>query len=60
MEIEMVDMGTKRRARAPLAELEDKGDNGKQIKMEGEVKELVKLLTQHLGSAEAVAQARRA
>ena len=56
----MVDMGTKRRARAPLAELEDKGDNGKQIKMEGEVKELVKLLTQHLGSAEAVTQARRA
>ena len=60
MEIEMVDMGTKRRVRAPLAELEDKEDNGKWIKREGEVKELGKLLAQHLGSAKAAMQPHRA
>lgn len=43
MEIEMVDMGTKRRARVPLAELENKKDNGKRVKVDGEIKELSKL-----------------
>ena len=60
MEIELVEMGTKRRARMPLAELENMEDNGKQIKREGEVQELGKLLAQHLGSAEAASQPRRA
>ena len=55
----MTDMGIKRRARTPLAELENKDDNGKWVKVEGEIKELGKLLTQHLGSAEVVAQPRR-
>ena len=44
MEIELVDMGTKRTARTPLSELENKEDNEKQIKREGEVQELGKLL----------------
>ena len=43
MGIEMVDMGTKRRARVPLAELENKKDNGKRVKVDGEIKELSKL-----------------
>ena len=51
----MADVGTKRRARAPLAKLENKEDNGKRARVEGEVKELGKLLAQHLGLAEAVA-----
>ena len=44
MEIEKVDMGTKRRARTPFFKLENQEDNGKRIKREGEVKELGKLL----------------
>lgn len=56
MEYEMMDMGIKRRARTPLAELRNKEDNGKWVKMEGEIKELDKILG---GSAEAVAQPRR-
>ena len=60
MEIEKVDIGTKRKARTPLTELENKEDNGKRIKKEGEVKELGKLLAQHLGLAEAVMQLRQA
>ena len=60
MEIELVEMGKKRRARTPLAELENMEDNGKRIKREGEVQELGKLLAQHLGSAEATSQPRRA
>ena len=55
----MVDTGLKKRARVPLTELEDKEDNGKRIKREGEVKELGQLLAQHLGSAEATMQPRR-
>ena len=55
----MTDMGIKRRARTPLAKLENKDDNGKWVKVEGEIKELSKLLTQHLGSTEVVAQPRR-
>ena len=46
MGIEMVDMGTKRRARVPLAKLENKDDNGKRVKMDGEIKELGKLFAQ--------------
>ena len=59
MEYEMMDMGIQRRARTPLAELENKEDNRKQVKVEGEIKELSKLLAQHLGSPEATAQPRR-
>ena len=55
-----MDMRTKRRARTPLSELENKEDNGKRIKRESEVKELGKLLAQHMGSAEAASQPRRA
>ena len=60
IEIELVDMRIKRRARTPLSELENKEDNGKRIKRESEVKELGKLLAQHMGSAEAASQPRRA
>ena len=60
MEIEMADTGTKRRTRVPLAELESKEDNGKRIKVAGEIKELSKLFTQQLGLAAAAAQPRRA
>uniref|UniRef100_A0A7N2KPR4 Uncharacterized protein n=1 Tax=Quercus lobata TaxID=97700 RepID=A0A7N2KPR4_QUELO len=34
MEYEMMDMGIKRRARTPLAELENKEDNGKRVKVD--------------------------
>ena len=60
MEFELVEMGTKRRARTPLAELDNMEDNGKRMKREGEIQELGKLLAQHLGSAEAASQPRRA
>lgn len=59
MDLEMVDTGLKRRARAPLAELESQEDNGKRRKKEGEIVELGKLLAQHLGAAEAAMQPRR-
>ena len=44
MEIDLSEVGTKRRARSPLSELENKEGNGKQVRVEGEVKELGKLL----------------
>lgn len=47
MEIEMTNIGLKRRARVPLAELENKEDNRKQVKVDGEIKELGKLFAQH-------------
>ena len=53
MEIDLSEMGTKRKAQSPLSKLDNKEGNGKQIRVEGEVKELGKLLAQHLGSAEA-------
>lgn len=59
MEIDLSEVGTKRRARSPLSELENKEGNGKQVRVEGEVKELGKLLAQHLGSAKANNQPRR-
>ena len=58
MEIEMAVTGTKRRTRVPLVELENKEDNGKRIKVAGEIKELGKLFAQQLGSAAAAAQPR--
>lgn len=60
MEVEVVGMGEKRKARIPLIELENMEGNGKRIKMEREVKELGKILAKHLGSAEARCQPRRA
>lgn len=45
----MTEMGTKRRARVPLAELDNKEDNGNWITVDGEIKELGKLFTQQLG-----------
>ena len=59
MEIDLSEVGTKRRARSPLSELENKEGNGKRVRVEGEVKELGKLLAQHLGSAEADNQPRQ-
>lgn len=43
----MTDIRLKRRARIPLVELENKEDNGKRIKVDGEIKELGKLFAQH-------------
>lgn len=51
MEIEKTELGTKIRARVPLAELDNKEDNGKRVKVEGEIKEFGKAFTQQLGSA---------
>lgn len=59
MEIDHSEVGGKRRARSPLSELVNNEGNGKRIRVEGEVKELGKLLAQHLGSAEAANQPRR-
>lgn len=58
--LHLAKMGAKRRARSSLTELDNMEDNGKWVRVEGEVKELGKLLAQHLGSAEAVNQPRRA
>ena len=58
MEVDLAEVGSKRRARPPLIELENMEGNGKRIRTEGEVKELGKLLAQHLGSAEAGSQPR--
>ena len=53
MEIDHSEVGGKRRARSPLSKLVNNKGNGKRIRVEGEVKELGKLLAQHLGLAEA-------
>lgn len=58
--LHLAKMGAKRRARSSLTELDNMEDNGKRVRVEGEVKELGKLLAQHSGSAEAVNQPRRA
>lgn len=60
MEVDLAEVGTKRKARPPLSELENMEGNGKRTRTEGEVKELGKLLAQHLGSAEVGCQPRRA
>jgi len=52
MEIDHSEVGIKRRARSPLSELVNNEGNGKRIRVEREVKELGKVLAQHLGSAE--------
>ena len=49
MEVDQVEVGTKRRLRSPLHELENCVDNGKKARMEGEVREFGKLLAHHLG-----------
>ena len=59
MEIDHLEVGVKTRAQSPLSELVNNEGNGKQIRVEREVKELGKLLAQHLGSAEAGNQPRR-
>ena len=59
MEIDHSEVGGKRKVRSPLLELVNNEGNGKRIRVEGEVKELGKLLAQHLGSAEAANQPRR-
>lgn len=58
--LHLAKMEAKRRARSSLTELDNMEDNGKWVRVEGEVKELGKLLAQHSGSAEAVNQPRRA
>lgn len=58
--LHLAKMGAKRRARSSLTELDNMEDNGKWVRVEGEVKELGKLLAQHFRSAEAVNQPRRA
>jgi len=60
MEVDKVEVGIKRRLQSPLHELGNCVDNGKKVRMEGEVREFGKLLAHHLGSAEAVKQPRRA
>ena len=60
MEVDKVEVGIKRRLRSPLHELGNCVDNGKKVRMEGEVREFGKLLAHHLGSAELVNQPCRA
>lgn len=59
MEIDHSKVGVKMRAQSPLSELVNNEGNGKRIRVEREVKELGKLLAQHLGSVEAGNQPRR-
>lgn len=59
MEIDHSEVGVKSRARSPLSELVNNEGNRKRIRVEGEAKELGKLLAQHLGSAKAGNQPRR-
>ena len=47
---------TKRRCRTPLTELQEENGNRKRVKVEGEVKELGRILKQHLGSVAAAKQ----
>jgi len=60
MEIDLAEMGAKRRIRSPLSELDNMEDNGKQVREEGEVKEFGRILAQHLGSVEVDNQPHRA
>lgn len=50
MEVDRVEVGTKRRCRTPLIEIQGENGNHKRVKVEGEVKELGRILKQHLGS----------
>ena len=56
MEVDRVELGNKRRCHTPLIEVEGENGNGKRVKVEGEVKELGKVLKQYLGSVEAAKQ----
>lgn len=58
MEVELAGIGDKRKALAPLIELDNMDGNRKLSKMEGGLKEMEKLLTQNLGSMEAGYQPR--
>ena len=49
MEVDRVEVGSKRRCHTPLIEVEGENGNGKRVKVEGEVKELGKVLKQYLG-----------
>ena len=59
MEVDGTGTGTKRRCRTPLTELQEENGNRKRVKVEGEVKELGRILKQHLGSVEAAEQPHR-
>lgn len=44
MKIDLAEMGAKRRVRSTLTELDNMEDNGKQARVEGEVKEFGRIL----------------
>ena len=60
MDVDREEVGNKRRCRTPLMEIEGENGNGKRVKVEGEVKELGKVLKHYLGSVEATKQPCRA
>nr|POF02119.1 hypothetical protein CFP56_71807 [Quercus suber] len=53
MEVDKMEVGNKRRCHTPLIEVEGENGNGKRVKVEGEVKDLGKVLKQYLGLVEA-------
>jgi len=59
MDVDGIEVGTKRRCRTPLTKLQEEDGNRKRVKVEGEVKELRMILKQYLGSVEATEQPRR-
>ena len=59
MEVDGTETGNKKRCRTPLTEPQEENGNGKRVKVEGEVKELGKILKQHLGSVVAAEQPHR-
>ena len=59
MEVDGMGTGTKRRCHTPLTELQEENGNRKRVKVEGEVKELGRILKQHLGLVEAAEQPHR-
>nr|POE82869.1 hypothetical protein CFP56_28274 [Quercus suber] len=59
MEVEELDMGPKRKLRAPLSEVMDNREIGKKLKLDEEVFALGKLMATQMGSAAAAGQPRR-
>ena len=58
MDADKKEVGNKRRCCTPLMEIGGENGNGKRVKVEGEVKELGKVLKQYLRLVESVEQAR--
>ena len=59
MEVEELDVGPRRKVRAPLSEVMDNIEVGKKLKLDEEVVALGKLMAKQMGSAVVAGQPRR-